>query len=115
MRSRQIKSRAVDDIAYNLKPWRDRAIRYVNTRVRNGETYSQIAAEMNVSRTTVQNYYYGRATNCLTEKQIEERHIKSGLEMVEVQDVTGAMPIPIKFVMHYGYHVIYRGAACDIS
>ena len=50
---------------YTLRPWRAEKIQMVNSLVRGGFAYKEIAKMLNVSTTTVARYHVGYADNCL--------------------------------------------------
>lgn len=66
------------NISYKLSDKRREMIDYVNHWVRLGLTFKEIAPLINKSRSTVANYYYGFASNCLSPSQIEELKLIPG-------------------------------------
>ena len=65
-------------LSYKLSDKRREMIDYVNHWVRLGLTFKEIAPLINKSRSTVANYYYGYASNCLSPSQIEELKLIPG-------------------------------------
>ena len=75
-------------ISYKLSDRRRRYINRVNDFVRRGYTYKEIGTFMNMTPTTVRNYYYGMANNCLSPKQLEELKLLPGSTIDSTKIVT---------------------------
>ena len=65
-------------LSYKLSDKRREMIDFVNHCVRLGLTFKEIAPLINKSRSTVANYYYGYASNCLSPSQIDELKLIPG-------------------------------------